>query len=199
MGDTGAVSKSADAEGLRARKKLKTRLAIRTAAFSLFADNGYDATTVEQIAVAADISPRTFYRYYTGKEAVLLNDGQIEPIVDAFAAAPADLPVVAAYRHAVAEVFGAMSEQDRADFETGQRLTFQIPEARGLLYGEYVRLIDLIAEALTHRPDAPDDAPGRRVLAGAIVGVLISAAHNTVMPDESLTAALTLLEQRLAG
>ena len=48
--------------GLRERKKIKTRQAIRREAFRLFDANGYAATTVEQIADAADVSPSTFFR-----------------------------------------------------------------------------------------------------------------------------------------
>ncbi len=49
------------------------------------------------------------------KEAVLLSDDQIGPIVEAFIDAPRDLPPVAAYRHAVAAVFGAFTEEERED------------------------------------------------------------------------------------
>lgn len=186
-------------KSLRERKKISTRIGIRRAAFELFAAQGYADTTVEQIADAADISPRTFYRYYRVKEAVLLSDDQTAPIVAAFAKAPPELSIIAAYRHAVAQVFSAMTPEEREDAETGQRLMYQVPEARGLLYSEYIRVIEMITEALTARPDAPPDELGRRVIAGAIVGVLIAASDNTPMPEGSLLAALSVLDDRLSG
>lgn len=186
-------------KSLRERKKISTRIAIRRAAFDLFAAQGYADTTVEQIADAADISPRTFYRYYRVKEAVLLSDDQVAPIVAAFAKAPPELSIIAAYRHAVAQVFSAMTPEEREDAATGQRLMYQVPEARGLLYSEYIRVIEMITEALTARPDAPPDELGRRVIAGAIVGVLIAASDNTPMPEGSLLAALSVLDDRLSG
>lgn len=190
---------STDAEkSLRERKKINTRMAIRRAAFDLFTKRGYADTTVEQIAEAADVSPRTFYRYFGVKEAVLLSDDQIPLIVAAFAKAPAELSIVAAYRHAVAEVFGSLSPDEREDAAAGQRLMYAVPEARGLVYNEYVRLIEMITAALVNRPDAPADEFARRVIAGAIVGVLIAASHNTPMPEGSLAAALTILDDRLS-
>jgi AcrR family transcriptional regulator len=54
--------------GLRETKKRRTRQAIRAAAIALFTDQGVEATTVEQIAIAADISPRTFFNYFDTKE-----------------------------------------------------------------------------------------------------------------------------------
>jgi AcrR family transcriptional regulator len=157
--------------GLRERKKIKTRDAIRRAAFRLINEQGYANTTVEQIAQAADVSPRTFSRYFPAKEAVLLSDDLIQPIVDAFIAAPSDLSPIAAYRHAVAATFGAMTDDERADAVTGQRLMYTVPEARGLLYQEYIRLIALITDALATRLRQPNDGFERRMIAGAIVDV----------------------------
>ncbi len=184
--------------GLRALKKMQTRLAIRREAFRLFELQGYADTTIEQIAVAADVSPRTFYRYFGVKEAVLLSDDQISPIIDAFIAAPADLGFVEAYRHAVESVFGALPPAQREDAIAGQRLMYEIPEARGLLYTAYATLIDLITDALVHRPDAPEDLGERRVIAGAIVGVLMAASHETPLPAVELPRALSILAARLS-
>ena len=199
MGDNRKVSAPDSSTSLRERKKIQTRSAIRRAAFDLFSEQGYAETTIDQIAAAADVSPRTFYRYFGVKEAVLISDGHIGPIVDAFAKAPSELSVIAAYRHAVAQVFGGLTPAEREETVAGERLMYEVPEARGLVYTEYVRLIGMIADALAHRPDAPSDPLERRVIAGAIVGVLISASHETPLPEDSLDASLSILEAKLSG
>lgn len=184
--------------GLRERKKNQTRMSIRREAFRLFAEQGYAYTTVEQIAAAADVSPRTFYRYFGSKEAVLITEDKIEPIVTAFAQAPEDLTYIDAYRHAVRQVYSGLTPEEREDIVAGEQMMYDIPEARGLIYTEYVKLIDSIADVLQTRFEEPVEDLELRVIAGAIVGVLIAASHGIPLPDRSLDQALKILDSRLS-
>ena len=88
---------------LRERKKARTRAAIREHALRLFREHGYDATTVEQIAAAAEVSPSTFFRYFPTKEDVVLQDGFDDRMFEAFDRQPPSLTPIAALRVAMRE------------------------------------------------------------------------------------------------
>src|ERR1700689_5570392 len=81
--------------GLRERKKARTRASLREHALRLFREQGYQATTVEQIAAAAEVSPSTFFRYFPTKEDVVLQDDMDTRMIQAFERQPAALGPVA--------------------------------------------------------------------------------------------------------
>ncbi|WP_306334165.1 TetR/AcrR family transcriptional regulator [Streptomyces sp. KL118A] len=84
--------------GLRERKKLKTRIAIRDATYRLIREQGYEATTVEQIAEAAEVSPSTVFRYFPTKEDIVLTD-EFDPFLEQqLRDRPADEPIVESLR-----------------------------------------------------------------------------------------------------
>ncbi|MFI0451695.1 TetR family transcriptional regulator [Actinomadura sp. 6N118] len=110
-------------QGRRERKKQRTREALIDAAFELFAEKGFDATTVEEIADAVDVSSRTFFRYFASKEDVALTfqEEQHQAILAALTARPPDEPVVTALRRAVVDIVQA-AERGESGFDP-QRLS----------------------------------------------------------------------------
>jgi AcrR family transcriptional regulator len=180
--------------GLRERKKIKTRQAIRREAFRLFDANGYAATTVEQIAEAAEVSPSTFFRYFPSKESLLLADDLDPLILQAFEAQPPDLSPTQAIRRAYQDVLANLSEE-QLDFEnTRQRLIFSIPELKAALYDEYYRTITVMAEAIGHRIGRPAGDFEVRVFVGAMVGAMMAAYDSAPKTADTIYRALDFLE-----
>src|ERR1700748_3060170 len=97
-------------DGLRERKKAKTRAAIRDHALRLFRENGYQRTTVEQIAAAAEVSPSTFFRYFPTKEDVVLQDDMDTRMVEALERQPASLSPLSAVRAAARDALASYTE-----------------------------------------------------------------------------------------
>ena len=64
-------------EGRREQKKARTRSALSRAALSLFSEHGYDRVTMDQVAAAADVAPRTLFRYFRDKEELLFDDDEL--------------------------------------------------------------------------------------------------------------------------
>jgi len=188
--------------GLRERKKARTRAAIREHALRLFRDQGYQATTVEQIAEAAEVSPSTFFRYFPTKEDVVLQDDFDLIAMEAFEAMPADMSVIAAYRAAAQQMYGSLGPEELARFRESVALTFTIPEVRARAVDEFARSIDQTAQAIARRTGHAPDDPAVRSVAGALTGVIMSATmpwEGQPVEDmfERIDAALAQLEAGL--
>ena len=181
----GVADRAADPRptGLRERKKAKTRAAIREHAVRLFRDQGYQATTVEQIAAAAEISPATFFRYFPTKEDVVLQDDIDVMAMGAFEAQPPELSPVAALRAAMTDTFAALTPEDLDRFRTTTELTISVPELRARAVDELTKSLAAIAAAVARRTGRPADDFAARNLAGAMLGVIMAA---TLVPAEGL-------------
>ena len=158
------------AESLRERKKHATRQAIEDAAWALYAERGYAATSIDDIAARADIAPRTFFRYFRTKEETLYGefDDAMELFASAFRARPADEPVFTSLLAAV-EAVSAASQKDRKKMI--ERWTLQ-KEAGVAEAGESIRqrFIEQIAELVREREgDHPDGELTARLIAGTLV------------------------------
>ncbi len=180
--------------GLRERKKIKTRQAIRREALRLFDTNGYAATTVEQIAEAAEVSPSTFFRYFPSKESLLLADDLDPLVLEAFKAQPPDLSPRQAIRQAYAATMAGLSPEQLEFENTRQRLIFSIPELKAALYDEYYRTVNVMAEAIGHRIGRPAGDFEVRVFVGAMVGAMMAAYDSAPKTADTIYRALDFLE-----
>ncbi len=188
--------------GLRERKKARTRAAIREHALRLFREQGYHATTVEQIAEAAEVSPSTFFRYFPTKEDVVLQDDFDVVAIEGFEAQPAHLGPIAAYRAAAAQMLGTLTPEELARFRETTELAFTVPEVRARALDEFARTIDGTAAAIAKRTGRSPDDLAVRNMAGAVIGVIMSAtmpwvSQPTTDMFERIDAALAHLEAGL--
>ena len=161
-------------QSLRERKKARTRAAIREHALRLFREQGYAATTVEQIAAAAEVSPSTFFRYFPTKEDVVLQDDMDTRIADAVGRQPSELGPLAAMRAAVRETWLSFGEAEWAQLRQAAALSMSVPEIRARSMNEFARTIDVVAEALAHRTGRSATDFAIRTMAGALIGVMMS-------------------------
>jgi AcrR family transcriptional regulator len=161
--------------GLRERKKLKTRAAIQREAMRLFLARGFEATTIEDIAEAVEISPSTFFNYFPSKEDVVFED-ELDPLIlTAFDALPEETNPIRRLRMAMQTVFVRMRpEQDRM-MRQRMQLMAVTPELRGAMLSQFAGLVDQIAHLLGPRLGRDRDDFAVHNLAGAVLGVLLSA------------------------
>ncbi|GAA2104724.1 TetR family transcriptional regulator [Kitasatospora saccharophila] len=136
---------------LRERKKLKTRQTLRREALRLFTEQGWEATTVDQIAAAAEVSPSTFFRYFPVKEDLLLTDEYDPLMADAIRARPKDEPFLTSAREVLVGLVRRMlAEEERTELYERMRLASSVPSVRvRMLEGSGQprgMLLDLLAE-----------------------------------------------------
>src|SRR4029450_934355 len=97
---------------LRERKKDGTRRTLQAEAVRLFTQQGFQATTIEEIAAAADVAPRTFFRYFSSKEEVVFWS-EHQPMLAGFVAArPDEEPAAQARRHGLTGGLASFYDQD---------------------------------------------------------------------------------------
>jgi TetR/AcrR family transcriptional regulator, regulator of mycofactocin system len=155
----------------RGRPPGTTRRELEIIAMRLFARQGFEETTVDQIATEAGINKRSFFRYFTSKGEVLWGafDDEVGALSEELAAAPAGLPIMAAIRRAVVAVNHYRAE-DVPELRTRLNLIGSSP---GLLAGSAVHYDAwerVVAEFVGRRVGQPADslypmAVGRATLA----------------------------------
>ncbi|UNK18293.1 TetR family transcriptional regulator [Paenibacillus sp. N3/727] len=187
--------------GLRERKKAKTMAAVQMHALRLFRELGYHETTVEQIAEAAEISPSTFFRYFSTKEEVVTTDNYDSLLIAAFEAQPSDLSPIQAVRQAMTSGVEELSDGELTTVRERDQLIMSIPELRAATLNNMTETMKLISEMVAKRIGCSPDDTAVRTFAGAVIGVNISVMlHYAEYPDADFKQLLdTALGQLEAG
>ncbi|MEV5337960.1 TetR family transcriptional regulator [Streptomyces sp. NPDC052676] len=162
--------------GLRERKKIKTREAIRSATYELIREQGYDATTIDQIAERAEVSPSTVFRYFPTKEDIVLTD-EYDPLLSAdLRARTADEPWPQAVRHVLREAVrtGVAKDPEAARLRT--RLMVQVPAVRSRMRESMSVTGRTLCQAIAERTGRDPGDLEVRVFAMSLIGGLMEAS-----------------------
>lgn len=182
---------------------MKTKAAIQKHAIRLFREQGYQETTVEQIAEASEISPSTFFRYFPTKEAVVLEDDFDPLLIQVFQEQPANLPPLQALRQTIRQVFSQIPQEDLLEVQERMELSFRVPEIRAASLSQMSGTMQMIAELVAARAGRDPDDFQALTIAGALVGAVMSVqAYSARHPGSDfaglLDAALAHLEAGLS-
>jgi AcrR family transcriptional regulator len=175
--------KEEEASGLRMRKKLRTRASIEEAAYALFEEQGYDTTTVEQIAESADVSTTTFFRYFPSKADLILSGNgehllELAKVILAWPDGEADLVII---REAILSVW--VPEIDPVPTLAAARAARHSPQLRGIYENICRTWICAVSSALAKRRQL-DDVDHRSLLAARVgLGIFCGAVESWVASD----------------
>ncbi|MXM65075.1 TetR family transcriptional regulator [Streptomyces sp. HUCO-GS316] len=162
--------------GLRERKKIKTREAIRSATYALIKEQGYDATTIEQIADRAEVSPSTVFRYFPAKEDIVLTDESDPVLLEELRARPVDEPWPDTIRHVMRQAVRTGVEQDPEVARLRTRLMVQVPAVRSRMMESMSVTGRMLCTAIAERTGRDPDSLEVRVYAMSLVGGLMETS-----------------------
>jgi AcrR family transcriptional regulator len=189
-------------QGLRERKKQRTREQIVEAAMRLFAERGYHATTIADIAGAADVAPRTFFAYFPSKEAVVFHrlDGDLDALGSVLRnRLPGETAFDALRRWIDTQFDQSMADRDEALLR--KRLCREDEGLANFQAGLLSRVQELLLEAVAEDLGEPPDALRPRLVTAAAMAALTSLESTISERAEQHAAkadALTVLDDALA-
>jgi AcrR family transcriptional regulator len=164
--------------GLRERKKANVRTTIQREALRLFSEKGFDATTVEQIAEAANVSAATFYRYFTSKEDSVVTDEYDPIVVQSIMERPSDEPLIDAVRSVMTEVMVRYMVRDRELLVARYALRLRTPSLAAAFYEEQERSQEMFAALMARHVRRSTEDLDLRIACGALSGALHEAFGN---------------------
>ncbi|MCZ8520360.1 MULTISPECIES: acyl-CoA-like ligand-binding transcription factor [Paenibacillus] len=174
--------------------------AVQRHALRLFREQGYNETTVEQIAEAAEISPSTFFRYFATKEDVVVNDQYDGILLQAFENQPPALSPLQALRKVIGSAIADMPAGELEAVRERNALVMSVPELRAAALNNLMLTMDAIAEMTARRAGRHLGDPAVRTFAGAVIGVNISVMlYYAENPEANMAGLFDEALSRLEG
>ncbi|MBR0945205.1 AcrR family transcriptional regulator [Bradyrhizobium japonicum] len=177
-----AGAKSPDGPGLRQRKLQETRERLTRAAMALFLERGFEATTIDDIATAADVSRRSFFHYFASKEDVVAawQEGAASALVAEVVARPAGETMLTAAENAIA---AAVRRIDPAEAAAMSRLKRDNPALQARDQLKYEKLERALAEGLSQRAKTKSDRLKARLVAMIATGAMRVGGESWIGED----------------
>ena len=171
-----AISMDERIEGLRARKRRETGERITETALALFLKDGFEATTLDAIAAAADVSRRTVFHYFASKDAIV--EAQEAQYEEAFQAAIARSAATAPLDVALDAILQLVGRYETEEALAIERMMRGSPQLTARKPTSWTRKEALLFEGLAARWPAPERASGLRLTAMAGVGTFRLATED---------------------
>ena len=181
-----------DAAPRQGRPPATTEAELSHIALELFASKGFEATTVDDIAAAAGIGRRTFFRYFASKNDLPWGDfdTHLEWMRDHLAGMPDDVPLMEAVRLAVLE-FNAIPPDEVPYHRERMELLLSVPSLRAYATLRYASWREVVAEFAALRLGVAADCSQPQAIAWAVLGIALSSYEQWLAhPDEDLAGLL---------
>jgi AcrR family transcriptional regulator len=185
--------------GLRGRKRAQTRARIQAEAMRLFLERGFDATTLDDIAAAAEVSRRSLFHYFASKEEIVFSTKADFPamIAEAIARRPAGEPLLDMVENALLELAERHLSPQMRDLT---RLIHDTPALKAGDQAKFELVERVLARALADRKGLPETDIACRVTAATAIGILKLStqawlAGDDAGPDTFGRAAFAALRQ----
>jgi AcrR family transcriptional regulator len=168
----------AEGPGLRERRRVRTKLMIQAEALRMFDEKGYEQTTIDDIAHAAAMSPRTFFRYFPTKEDVVLWDEYDDRPFDETLATQSHGDPLVRLISAVRAIIADIHDKDRDLLLARTKLSFRVPEIRARFLDQQLATVGSIFPQLAMAVGGDPDDLGLRVMLSAMFTTLLIAVER---------------------
>ncbi|HEY2278817.1 MAG TPA: TetR family transcriptional regulator [Streptosporangiaceae bacterium] len=199
------VVAQSDQKGLRERKKRATREALHEAALRLTLERGLEHLTVEEISAAADVSPRTFFNYFPGKEQAIIGDDLFAADARQVSEIMASAPSVLDGMEAIALDLAANAATRREQVQLRWQVITHYPALITATFARLEEFSTIVASAVAARLGwAPDDAYPQLMAAMTTTGIRVAVqrwttGHGDEPLERHMAEVFGLLKGELAA